>query len=569
MTGLRRGRTSVRTGATRAAGVGALALTIAAGLVPAAHAVEGAPATGAAAEATVKVRVGEVRACSGALLNASWVITAAACFADAPGEAVPNGAPKIPTTVIVGLDDTSDGTTVRVERLVVHPDRDVVLARLASPVTGVEPVAVASEAPVDGEQLTVAGYGRTSTLWVPDSVHTATYAVASVGESTLDIAATETGSTICKGDAGGPALRATTDGGVELVAIHHTAYQGGCLGQTSTAQGATETRVDDLRAWIGWNTPLTQRTPVGKVESIVPDRGQVTISGWAWDPDVSRPINVHVYIDGKAAVAHADADRPDLASQLGTAPTTRGWSHTRELSNGNHQVCVYAIDVGPGPNPLLGTCQDFTINTRTPIGSIDAVVHDTGQISVSGWAWDPDTPSPTDVHVYVDGVAVAAVRADLDRPDVARVHNTAPTRGFAYTRAVSPGDHRVCVYIINIGPGDNPLLGCRDVSVDTRTPIGSIDSVTVQGGQVVVGGWTWDPDTPSPTEVHFYIDGVGVGAVRANLNRPDVAAVYGTAPTRGFAYSRVVAPGNHTICIYAINIGPGPNPLLGCRPFTI
>ncbi|KGM02416.1 esterase [Cellulomonas cellasea DSM 20118] len=223
--------------------------------VPAAQAVEGAAPTGPAAAATVKINVGQDRACSGALVDSWWVLTAKSCFVTTPGEAVPLGKPAVPTTVTIGRADltTTAGHAVAVDLVVPHADRDVALVRLATEVTNVPPVVVAATAPVVGEALTVTGYGRTATQWVPDTAHAATYTVSVVDAGTLGIQAQSAGATICKGDAGGPALRSTTGGGVELVAIHHTASQGGCHGSTTTAQSATETRVDDLRGWLTQN----------------------------------------------------------------------------------------------------------------------------------------------------------------------------------------------------------------------------------------------------------------------------------------------------------------------------
>ncbi|MBO3095880.1 DUF4214 domain-containing protein [Cellulomonas dongxiuzhuiae] len=195
------------------------------------------------------------KSCSGALLSASWVISAASCFAETPGAAVSAGAPKWVTTATVGRADLTgtSGHVVQVDRLVPHPDRDVVLVHLAAPVRDVAAAKVASAAPQVGEELAVAGFGRTADRVVPDTAHVATFTVGSVAVGTIDIEADQAGATICKGDAGGPALR-TTSTGVELVAIHHTAYQGGCLGATSTRQDATETRVDDLRDWVDRST---------------------------------------------------------------------------------------------------------------------------------------------------------------------------------------------------------------------------------------------------------------------------------------------------------------------------
>ncbi|WP_258724741.1 S1 family peptidase [Cellulomonas sp. NS3] len=214
---------------------------------------EGATPTGPAAAATVKINVGEDRACSGALVDSWWVLTAKSCFVATPGEAVPLGKPAVPTTVTIGRADLTTTTGHAVDVVVPHADRDVALVRLTKEVTDVAPVTVAATAPVVGESLTVTGYGRTATQWVPDTAHAATFTVNLVDAGTLGIQAASTGATICKGDAGGPALRSTSGGALELVAIHHTASQGGCLGSTTTAQGATETRVDDLRGWLTQN----------------------------------------------------------------------------------------------------------------------------------------------------------------------------------------------------------------------------------------------------------------------------------------------------------------------------
>ncbi|MEU4872414.1 FG-GAP-like repeat-containing protein [Streptomyces sp. NPDC021608] len=199
-----------------------------------------------------KINVGEQSACTGTLVDPQWVLTAATCFA-ADGKP-PAGRPAVPTTVTVGRADlTQAGATVlSAVRLVPHADRDLVLVRLAAKVTdpAVTPVRLATTPAAAGEELVSAGFGRTRTEWVPDRLHTGTFTVASTAATTVDVDGSAT-ATVCKGDAGGPALR-TVDGVTELVAVNSRSWQGGCLGMdpAETRTGAVDTRVDDIGDWV-------------------------------------------------------------------------------------------------------------------------------------------------------------------------------------------------------------------------------------------------------------------------------------------------------------------------------
>ncbi|MFF3541406.1 S1 family peptidase [Streptomyces platensis] len=219
-----------------------------------AYAVAGGAATpGGAYTFAVKLDIGDgKRGCSGALVDKQWVLTAASCFADDPkSPKVTEGAPKWKTKAIVGRTDLtgSAGTVNDVTQVVPYAGRDVVMAQLAKPLSGVTPVAVATAPPAQGEELKVIGFGRTATEWVPDKLHAAAFTVDTVQDGKVEI--TGKSAAVCPGDTGGPALR-ESGGRVEVVAVNSASWQGGCLGTdpTETRTGAVEARVDDLGAWV-------------------------------------------------------------------------------------------------------------------------------------------------------------------------------------------------------------------------------------------------------------------------------------------------------------------------------
>ncbi|WP_399891411.1 trypsin-like serine protease [Streptomyces sp. BBFR51] len=235
---------------------------------------------------TAQVVVGDHdRGCSGVLVDTEWLLTAASCFADNPAEslAVPAGKPARTTTATIGRADlTGTGGAVRtVVELVPRTDRDVVLARLNRPVTNVTPIALATAAPAVGEELTLAGYGRSKTEWAPLNLHTGAFSVDAADATTATVTGKD-GVAACMGDTGGPLVR-TVNGTGQLAALGSRSYQGGCFGidAAETRTGGVATRVDDLGSWVASKTGANRITDFNcdGVEDIAIADPEATVGG--------------------------------------------------------------------------------------------------------------------------------------------------------------------------------------------------------------------------------------------------------------------------------------------------
>ncbi|MFE0193674.1 FG-GAP-like repeat-containing protein [Streptomyces sp. NPDC058989] len=291
------------------------AATAATGLVTAspATALSGAEVHNAAYAFTAKINVAEQQACSGVLVDPQWVLASARCFADG-GEPARAGKPALKTTVTVGRTDLtqSGGKVVDAVELVPHADRDVVMVKLARRALGITPAKLATSGPTAGEQLTVTGFGRTETEWVPDKLHSATFTVSSVAGGDVELNGSDQ-AVICQGDAGGPALR-TKDGTLELVAVNSRSWQGGCSGMDpkETRRGAVDVRVDDLAGWI--------RQTAFRVQDDVTGDGIADLAA--------------VWNDGALHLYPGDATK-GLSGQNIAQPGGTSWKTVKQLAKGD------------------------------------------------------------------------------------------------------------------------------------------------------------------------------------------------------------------------------------------
>ncbi len=187
----------------------------------------------------------------------------------------------------------------------------------------------------------------------------------------------------------------------------------------------------------------------------------------------------------KAASAYALPDDLWMANWNGRADTDdpyvpdSAWSEHQRIHQyrGGHDETYGGVTINIDNNYVEGAVAGGTSSSDDPRGSFDLVASPApGQVQISGWAFDPNAPkTPVSISAYlggkVDEGGASAYElgpiATQERSDLLALFPRAGVaHGFdASFPVVGSGKQRLCVYALDIGPGADKLLGCRNVAV--------------------------------------------------------------------------------------------------------
>ena len=241
--------------------------------------------------------------------------------------------------------------------------------------------------------------------------------------------------------------------------------------------------------------------PIAAWDVAVGGHGNIRVTGWAYDLDEpNTSLDIHVYVGGSAGSGascypiKADVHRTDI--NIGNC--NHGFDayiNVKEI--GEQEVYVYAINVGEGKYTKLGP-KTVTISGSNPIGKVDNIQGKAGGVSISGWAFDEDSPNESlDMHVYIGGAAGSGaknfpIRADLESEDVNKAYNISGNHRYAtFIETSLRGVQPIYVYAINKGAGDNTLIYKTEVEI--TNPGVALDfpqeNQKVQEDTFLVQGW--------------------------------------------------------------------------------
>ena len=300
--------------------------------------------------------------------------------------------------------------------------------------------------------------------------------------------------------------------------------------------------------------------PTGGVDRPVGVPQGLRLSGWASDADTTSPVSVRLEVaaSGVSTTVTASEVRPDRSTAI-------GFDTVLPLAPGTHEVCVTALNVGPGVDAALG-CTSGTVIDQSPTGVLEAVTDTgTGGLSVAGWATDPDATSGVDVRVVVTGASVSqTLRADASR--------AVPAGSGRFTGVITldPGTYELCVTALNAGFGTDTPLGCTSATVLDRDVQGNVEAATAVDSGIRISGWAGDPDAAgAPLTVRVTVAG-STHDLTADQPRPDLVEAFPhLGATTGFSRIVEVPAGTYEVCATGLNVGAGADKVFECRSVTV
>lgn len=247
----------------------------------------------------------------------------------------------------------------------------------------------------------------------------------------------------------------------------------GLMGTTGNSGDPRFAGIPPLSGWISFGGILDFNAgPLsnfwGSAWRLSPsDRAAASTHTW-WDP--SDPQGWLIQGDLDNTVEYSTAN--PLMARAGSSGRVQRDTVDR-FSDGTFMDPLargHRLGIGMNSDALVNWLASLPTLDRhaNPLGSLDVVSPAGSGVRVAGWTLDPDTASPIEVRLTVDGSDRATVSATARRTDVGRVHPIhGPNHGFDLTlEGLAVGQRQVCAYGTNVGLGTgNTLLGCRTVTV--------------------------------------------------------------------------------------------------------
>jgi len=298
--------------------------------------------------------------------------------------------------------------------------------------------------------------------------------------------------------------------------------------------------------------PPNNYTPEGTLGAI--DANKIT--GFAKDNDSpDQPIKVQLFANGPEGQGEdlgqfeANLPYPDQGNHGFSVPLPERFKTTGVT------IYVYGVDAQNGAlHQLSNSPLTFTpppVNLYSPVGFLQSVDVN----SISGWAYDPDTPQTSiKVQLFANGAKetgenLGTYEANIFRSDVNQAQNITGNHGFSLPLPAKFKTSGVTIYAYAQDSQDHSLHPLANSPFAFTPPplyaTGRFESITKRFPSVYFTGWAYDPRQPAQRlYVFFYAHApmntpgsLYLAKVRTNVMRQDINQAYGISGYHGFSYS--------------------------------
>lgn len=241
---------------------------------------------------------------------------------------------------------------------------------------------------------------------------------------------------------------------------------------------------------------VDSKNPVGEVVPRKKTNGVWRLAGWALDPLSNDSATVSLYVNGvlrETRLAKQTGDFFPFSTYVGRGNDRDFWFEWT-APPGMNEACVVSTSNDGLRTTEIGCFSHRQLEQNDPIGVLEKVdFSDPKFIKFTGWAFDPDEDSLTQVQVYVKDVFAGEFLTDVPREDVSLIypgHFLPP--GFEFNIEI-PSNMRggtFCAVVVNKDVGSNTILGCVAGSPLNDSISGILEVVKVVRPEFVkVQGW--------------------------------------------------------------------------------
>ncbi len=281
-------------------------------------------------------------------------------------------------------------------------------------------------------------------------------------------------------------------------------------------------------------TAMTGHQPQASLEVCTAGKYQIAVSGWAYDPDAPAQtigVQVKIYQSDGTTLYRTENLTANQANANAGVSGNHGFAGTfTNIPAATYKVKLYAIDYNGDGDTQIGTTRTVTVTGTQPSGRIDACTGGAGQITLSGWAYDPDAPAQTigvQVKIYQSNgttlYKTENLTANRPRNDVNNTYHITGQHGFSATIAIAVGGtYKVKVYAIDTNGDGNPQIGTTQTVTVTPgvTLTSETGEVTLQNGETLTGTGGANTHVTIAAGATVTLSGVDITGIANDENHP-------------------------------------------------